>query len=321
MYEFTPSPPPIPQPHHDTMDSPKLRKLTRAQIQAIAKREVVRAVGKTEEIIRRLLKKHPGGIPKREVSVSPPPPPVPPKDKGKQPIRAWVAGINATPAEQDPIGRHTEIHANNAPATVPLSYVPVQVHGITEQRQFYDEEYDDACSYISYPRVEAGPDERDVQLVLRQFTTLVNETPEIEKLIRETEMLTDRAAAIMQSVEPRVRSACETRQRLEEDYLGKLKDKRERWDGTAFMDTKHRRRWIKHLKRQRQEKRDKTWEDQAMYDFELGIEPLEYNFYFENESDPEGSLWSSDSSVSGRGGKRRKAEEAGKDGRRKRTRQ
>ncbi|KAG8221294.1 hypothetical protein J3R82DRAFT_1460 [Butyriboletus roseoflavus] len=45
------------------MDSPKLRELTRIQLQSLAKREVVRAVGKTEDIIRRLMRKHPRGVP------------------------------------------------------------------------------------------------------------------------------------------------------------------------------------------------------------------------------------------------------------------
>ena len=65
------------------MDIPKLRKLTRTQLQTLAKvctlaparaphvdtngrvsqREVVRAVGKTEDIIRRLMQKHPRGVP------------------------------------------------------------------------------------------------------------------------------------------------------------------------------------------------------------------------------------------------------------------
>lgn len=65
------------------MDSPKLRRLTRTQLQSLAKvgtlapsrtpptdtnyhvsqREVIRAVGKTEDIIRRLMRKHPRGVP------------------------------------------------------------------------------------------------------------------------------------------------------------------------------------------------------------------------------------------------------------------
>ncbi|KAF8435005.1 hypothetical protein L210DRAFT_402597 [Boletus edulis BED1] len=46
-----------------TLDSPKLRELTRTQLQSLAKREVVRAIGKTENIIRRLIQKHPRGVP------------------------------------------------------------------------------------------------------------------------------------------------------------------------------------------------------------------------------------------------------------------
>ena len=66
-----------------TLNSPKLRELTRTELQSLAKvrslvskfggrtnrvsqREVVRAVGKTEDIIRRLMDKHPQGVPAPE---------------------------------------------------------------------------------------------------------------------------------------------------------------------------------------------------------------------------------------------------------------
>ncbi|KAH7927460.1 hypothetical protein BV22DRAFT_1006914 [Leucogyrophana mollusca] len=272
------------------MDSPKLRKLTRAQIQAIAKAKLVRAVGKTEEIIRRLIKKHPGGIPEDLNGTRDPSGPA----RGPRPTHASPGGRGGSVApvteepEDDTLPEEGE-QSSDAPLNDALavkqdggpadadSYVPVPIHGLPEPDLVDDD--DDATSYISYPRVEAGPDERDVRLVLRQFTTLVNDMPEIEKLMREAQALTDKASAIINVVEPKLREACTTRQFLEDNYLAQLKAKRERWDGTAFMERTHRRRWITHLKRQRKNERVKKWQEQALYDITLGIEPLEYEFY------------------------------------------
>ncbi|KAH0829169.1 hypothetical protein J3R83DRAFT_2680 [Lanmaoa asiatica] len=61
------------------MDSLKLRELTRTQLQSLAKREVIRAVGKTEDIIRRLMRKHPRGVPVPEDADNPSASSAPPK--------------------------------------------------------------------------------------------------------------------------------------------------------------------------------------------------------------------------------------------------
>ncbi|EGO26249.1 hypothetical protein SERLADRAFT_436073 [Serpula lacrymans var. lacrymans S7.9] len=301
------------------MDSLKLRQLSRAQIQAIAKQKAVKAVGKTEEIIRRLMKKHPGGVP---MSKSPSL-----KGRSSRQKKQRTSLDSNKRQELEPEKSAMMPAAENVSAVAgPSNAVPEQSHAISHPdlepsaifkvgpRQdsaggnitiggegYYDEDDDDTTSWKSFPRVENGPTIREVRHILREFTTLVDDKPGIKKRMLETSMLIERASKVVDAVQAAVEETCWTRIVLEEDLMAKMKEKDEIWDGTAQMEAGARRKRIACLKRKRKLARQEKWDKQAKENAELGMDPPGYDSAAESSEYSESS--SRGDSI-GRGGKR-----------------
>ncbi|KAH7883206.1 hypothetical protein F5I97DRAFT_1930779 [Phlebopus sp. FC_14] len=351
-----------------TMDSPKLRKLPRSQIQSIAKRELVRAVGKTEDIIRRLVKKHPDGVPvssdEVEESTSQP-------ARKKNVLRKPRKGHNRqSPSEAEDrweIVVDTNLDDQEAgPSTASHQAAPVQndagdesrsqnaireeeevppqqiVHTVSHdaiaagpsaapsQQPSHDAEQEDprplsapseqapsSCHEPSantsdttpadpstaqlqepaptapadlytnddYPRAMNGPDENMVVDVLRQFTTLVNTIPVLESRIVDVQRLLDRTTSIVQEMAPDLRESCMAREHLELFLLGKMKKKRELWDGTAKMSKQARKLRVAWLRAERKAENVRRWQEENESYAKRGLSPEPYEYYASESED------------------------------------
>ncbi|KAI6168678.1 hypothetical protein EDD17DRAFT_1529150, partial [Pisolithus thermaeus] len=264
------------------MDSVKLRKLSRTEIQSIAKREQVRAVGKTEDIIRRLLSKHPKGVPVSK-DIDDTSSPTAGKEKlstkgSKSKLRSTrsiddrrrggttpVAGESTERKERNPILAAGEAVAGPSKRGLPNSQDQAQA--------------DDAQINISRLRVEKVPNEYMVVDALRAFTTLVNDAPGMKQSVRETKELLDHTAGLIEQMMPEIRETSLVREKLEALLLAKMKKKPELWDGTARMEKKDRKLRVEWLRSERKAESIRKWEEENKEFARSGHSPEPYENY------------------------------------------
>ncbi|KAG6381938.1 hypothetical protein JVT61DRAFT_562 [Boletus reticuloceps] len=351
------------------LDSPKLRELTRTQLQSLAKvctfvpREVVRAIGKTENIIRRLIQKHPRGVPvpvdadnpgsassaplKRHVlegsykgtpSLSPVPgtcrDPTDPKGKGKQAAEAAspspssstealellypddydepAAGpSNATPesaSTSHPVVAQSTVPSDHPPfpsgelfSVAPPEHLPHAAQCEDNDNDTHnraspsnapnpgwqadeEDEYDSLFGGVDYPK--GAPTHYMVVDALRQFTTLVNTIPSTETRIAEGRCLLKRTEILLEKAMPDARELVVTREYLETFLLGKMKEKRELWDGTAKMGKKDRKLRMEWLRAERKAKNERKWKETNELYKKKGLKPEPFSA-FASQSDEE----------------------------------
>ncbi|KAI6116028.1 hypothetical protein F5141DRAFT_1100554 [Pisolithus sp. B1] len=274
------------------MDSVKLRKLSRTEIQSIAKIEHVRAVGKTEDIIRRLLSKHPEGVP---ISSVPPPPeddhPTPEKEKltkkgTKSKLKATRSIEGRRRGRTTPVvGESTEGKERNP---IPVAGEAVAGPSKRELPNSQDQaQHDDAKIDISCLRVEKVPNEYMVVDALRAFTTLVNDAPGMKQSVRETKELLDHTAGLIEEMMPEIRETSLVREKLEALLLAKMKKKPELWDGTARMEKRDRKLRVEWLRSERKAESIRKWEEENKEFARSGHSPEPYENY---ASESEGEL-------------------------------
>ncbi|KAF9228418.1 hypothetical protein BS17DRAFT_336981 [Gyrodon lividus] len=282
------------------MDTPKLRQLTRTQLQSIAKQEVVRAVGKTEDIIRRLIKKHPKGVPLNEVTENSA---TPSEMRRKNVLRKDGHSIvkdeaRAGPSNGIPVDPSTVVPAVSPQETASPSEQPpgnatpvfdasdadpseVSIEELHDRR-----DVDTRSVYSDDPRAEGGPDENMFIDTLRQFTTLVNTVPTIESRIAESQRLLDRTTATLDKATPDLRELCVTREYVEVFLMGKMKKKKELWDGTGKMKKGPRKFRMEWLRSQRKANSVKRWQEANRTNEAHGLNPEPYE-WFASESEEE----------------------------------
>lgn len=264
------------------MDGIKLRKLNRAELQSIAKREHVRAVGKTEDIIRRLLSKHPKGVPKSK-DINDTSNPTAGKEKltkkgSKSKPKSTRSTNDHRRSRTTPVAREsTEGKEPN-----PMLVVGEAVAGPSkrEPRSSQDQaQRDDARSDVSCLRVEKVPNEYMVVDALRAFTTLVNDAPGMKQGVRETKELLDHTAGLIEKMMPEMRETSLVREKLEALLLAKMKKKPELWDGTAHMEKKDRKLRVEWLRSERKAETIKRWEEENKEFARNGHSPEPYENY------------------------------------------
>ncbi|KIK96693.1 hypothetical protein PAXRUDRAFT_825667 [Paxillus rubicundulus Ve08.2h10] len=278
-----------------TMDSPKLRQLSRTQLQSLAKLEVVRAVGKTEDIIRRLIKKHPKGVPVVGDAAKSSASPATKRNVLKKPRRGTTQATTVPEAinERDervvedepqagPSGEIPPDPSMNAPAVSPqetplvhpsdnpvspLEQPPANVTAVSVTTDAgppagpIGQDVDARSVYSDDLRAEGGPDENMVVDALRQFTTLVNRVPTIECRIADSQRLLDRTGTILDKTTPDLRELCVTREYVEVFLMGKMKAKKELWDGTGNMKKGPRKFRMEWLRSERKAESVKRWQE------------------------------------------------------------
>ncbi|KAF8550253.1 hypothetical protein OG21DRAFT_1487918 [Imleria badia] len=339
------------------MDSPKLRKLTRTQLQSLAKActlaPIVRAVGKTEEIIRRLMRKHPRGVPVPEDANNPSVSSAPPERIVLKISRKGLASLSQVPGdsedckgkpvaeaaspspssssealeqllypEDEPVAGPSNTNPESASApdyeyaeSVEVPDYPVSVSGELSpappsepSHQVHDEGEDthrgDAPPEASNPGWRADEEDDDddfdhdidypkgapthymVVDALRQFTTLVDTIPTMETRIAENRCLLKRTETLLEKAMPDARELVVTREYLETFLLGKMKQKRELWDGTARMQKQDRKLRMGWLRAARKEANEKKWRETNELYKKHGLKPLPFSA-FASESDDE----------------------------------
>ncbi|KAL4079281.1 hypothetical protein J3A83DRAFT_4208517 [Scleroderma citrinum] len=250
------------------MDSNQLRKLSRAKIQSIAKRERVRAVGRTEDIIFRLLSKYPKGVPVLEGTNSIAGSPIRRRSQLK---RESTSSVLNQPLEGTSCDVPLPV-AENARATAGLP-----TNQVCDPPS--NGEADDAKVRVSSPHVENGPDEYMVVDALREFTGLVNDVPVMWERIRETQQILDRTASLIDQMTPDLCETCVVREKLEVFLLAKMKKKPELWDGTAHLNKKDRKFRVEWLRSERKAETIKKWQEDNEGFKHTGQSPEPYENY------------------------------------------
>jgi len=111
---------------------------------------------------------------------------------------------------------------------------------------------------------------------LRTLTKLVDSMPVLDARIFESQRLLDRATSIMAEVVPEAREMCIIREKLEENYLEKMKVKKELYDGTAALEREPRRFRIRWLKTERKNARVAKWEKDNEFNRENDLSDSDY---------------------------------------------
>ncbi|KAG0702881.1 hypothetical protein DFH29DRAFT_919499 [Suillus ampliporus] len=140
------------------------------------------------------------------------------------------------------------------------------------------------------------------------LTNLVNTVPVLDTRVLEAQRLLDRAATLMTEVTPELRETCMMREKLEDSYFQKMKVKKELYDGTARLAREPRRFRIRWLKVERKKARVAKWEQVNKSNRDDGLSDSDYENY-STKSDAEGTLWSTDGSVTSSRPKRTRDEE------------
>lgn len=112
----------------------------------------------------------------------------------------------------------------------------------------------------------------------------------------------------MAEVIPELRETCMMREKLVLSYFEKMKVKKELYDGTARLDRDPRRFRIRWLKVERKKARVAKWEEANRSNRERDLSDSDYENY-STKSDSEGTLWSTDESVTSSSRKRSRDEE------------
>ncbi|KAN0075224.1 hypothetical protein V8E55_011247 [Tylopilus felleus] len=304
---------------HST-NSAELRKLTRTQLQSLAKREGIRAVGKTVDIVRRLLRKHPGGVPVSKDADNPSPSPETPKrsvlkkfHKGTSSSLPLVPGtpkVRTTPKDEPAAGPsninpapHAEVaepealvdHPVSLSGQVPPTLPPGPPHQVHSQeanrhdgvvlpktsnpgwRADEEDQPEDTYDDVDYPK--GAPTHYMVVDALRQFTTLVNTIPSMETRIAESRCLLQRAETMLDKAIPDARELVVTREYLETFLLGKMKQKRELWDGTAKMNKQDRKLRMEWLRAERKAENEKRWREANELYRKYGLKPEPFSAF------------------------------------------
>jgi len=108
---------------------------------------------------------------------------------------------------------------------------------------------------------------------------LVDSMPLLNAQILESQRLLDRTSTLMTEVVPELREMCFMREKLEMDYLQKMKVKKELYDGTARLEREPRRFRIRWLKTERKKTRVAKWEKANLFNREHDLSDSDYEKY------------------------------------------
>ena len=133
--------------------------------------------------------------------------------------------------------------------------------------------YDD----VDYPK--GAPTHYMVVDALRQFTTLVNTIPSMETRIAESRCLLQRTETMLDKAIPDARELVVTREYLETFLLGKMKQKRELWDGTAKMNKQDRKLRMEWLRAERKAENEKRWKEANELYRKYGLKPEPFSAF------------------------------------------
>lgn len=111
------------------------------------------------------------------------------------------------------------------------------------------------------------------------LTMLVDSMPLLNAQILESQRLLDRTSTLMTEVVPELREMCFMREKLEMDYLQKMKVKKELYDGTARLEREPRRFRIRWLKTERKKTRVAKWEKANLFNREHDLSDSDYEKY------------------------------------------
>ena len=128
-------------------------------------------------------------------------------------------------------------------------------------------------------RIENGPDQYMVVDALREFTGLVNNIPVMWERIRETQLILDQTANLVDQMMPDLRETCLVREKLEVLLLSKMKKKPELWDGTARLNKKDRKLRMEWLRSERKEETVRKWREENKAFERNGQSPEPYENY------------------------------------------
>lgn len=128
-------------------------------------------------------------------------------------------------------------------------------------------------------RIENGPDQYMVVDALREFTGLVNNIPVMWERIRETQLILDQTASLVDQMMPDLRETCLVREKLEVLLLSKMKKKPELWDGTARLNKKDRKLRMEWLRSERKEETVRKWREENKAFERNGQSPEPYENY------------------------------------------
>lgn len=140
-----------------------------------------------------------------------------------------------------------------------------------------EDEADDFEDDIDYPK--GAPTHYMVVDALRQFTTLVDTIPSLETRIAENRCLLKRAETLLERAMPDAREMVVTREYLETFLLGKMKQKRELWDGTARMPKQDRKLRMEWLRAVRKAENEKKWRETNELYRKHGLKPLPFSAF------------------------------------------
>ena len=132
----------------------------------------------------------------------------------------------------------------------------------------------ESVSEPDYPK--GAPNHYMVVDALRQFTTLVNAIPSIETCIAESRCLLQRTQTLLEKARPDASELTVTREYLETFLLGKMKQKRELWDGTGKMKKEARKVRMEWLRAERKAENEKRWKEANEFNkkHRLELEPF-----------------------------------------------
>ncbi|KDQ55226.1 hypothetical protein JAAARDRAFT_37752 [Jaapia argillacea MUCL 33604] len=222
------------------MDADALRKLGRVEIQALARKNAIKANGKTEYIIRQLLEKHPEGVPLTSESREPSPRPSASQARGKRGksrrvLRERFAQASVKEELQEPVPpppegilREAELEEGipgeeegagprarqaSHPATesfleredgLPVSPLPLRSRGPS-------------------PPSNRKPSRKNLRAVLRSFTALTDGRSALRQRLDDAETLANRTDEMLVELGNDLMEVEWLRIVLEEDYMRKWK--------------------------------------------------------------------------------------------------
>ncbi|GLB37737.1 hypothetical protein LshimejAT787_0407880 [Lyophyllum shimeji] len=220
------------------LDRTALNKLKRHDLQQVARRERLKANGKSSDIIDGLLAKYPDGVPRRQTSH-------PRKGKPQSKISPKIKPEpeNVEPAETvTPQLKRQKFDIGSAGASSRLPRLPstplserFAATWIESVAVAIGQPTPAACS--SQPELSPPPPPgyKDVRFVRRELVDLVNNSVTIQAEVTEAEALLKRAALMYNEVSLDFREMACIRRTIEGSFVAKMKEDRTLWDGTFMM--------------------------------------------------------------------------------------
>ncbi|KAF8622708.1 hypothetical protein AX15_006799 [Amanita polypyramis BW_CC] len=232
-----------------------LQALSRSELQALAKREGIKANLKSENIIGRLLQKYPEGYP-RSLAPSPVEAPLPQTNTGADVIQPDRSNA------EDPLTHARIRQANVKPQDFYLgkgSVASIDHHeGLASKEDSAMHEFQ-AGPLSRQPKQTPEfvvPTKKILRFIRRELTGLVNEKGSIMEELYESEQMLQKNLGDIDSM---VRDANELvwmRLAVERRIARKMKKDRTIWDGTEFMSKRSQRLWRQYIEDDKQRRKE-----------------------------------------------------------------